>query len=102
MARTIGRSRGADTWEPRFRDTWIDLLSRAGEAVSGADAEGIRQICGDLEAVGAGLFEGGAGRPVHGALLVNLRNILEAMDAVAAAQPVRAYSRAETLATAGR
>ena len=32
-------------------------------------------------------------RPVHGALIVNLRNILEAMDAVAEAQPVRVPAR---------
>ena len=32
-------------------------------------------------------------RPVQGALIVNLRNILEAMDAVAEAQPVRVEAR---------
>jgi hypothetical protein len=34
-----------------------------------------------------------APRPVQGAVIVNLRNILEAMDAVAEAQPVRVEAR---------
>ena len=33
---------------------------------------------------------------MHGALIVNLRNILEAMDAVAEAQPVRVEARPAT------
>ena len=41
----------------------------------------------------------GASRPVHGALLVNLRNILEAMAPVAAAQPVRVRSRRDLART---
>jgi hypothetical protein len=40
-------------------------------------------------------------RPAHGALIVNLRNILEAMDAVAEAQPVRVQAR-PVVAMSGR
>jgi hypothetical protein len=50
----------------------------------------------DLESAARAWFAGGAEtapRPVRGALIVNLRNILEAMDAVAEAQPVRVESR---------
>lgn len=46
----------------------------------------------DVEEAAATLFGADRAplvRPVHGALLVNLRNIAEAMDAVVAAQPVR-------------
>jgi len=40
---------------------------------------------------------------VHGALIVNLRNLLEAMESVADAQPVRAnVSRDAVLLAAGR
>ena len=52
-----------------------------------------RQVRGDLEGLGhelAGELHGRRGAwPVYGALLVNVRNILEAMGAVADAQPVR-------------
>jgi hypothetical protein len=40
-------------------------------------------------------------RPTHGALIVNLRNILEAMDAVAEAQPARVRAR-PAVAMSGR
>jgi uncharacterized membrane protein YgaE (UPF0421/DUF939 family) len=56
--------------------------------VSDADSAAIGEIRVDLEAVAEGEH-----RPARGALLVNLRNILDAMDAVADAQPVRADVR---------
>jgi uncharacterized membrane protein YgaE (UPF0421/DUF939 family) len=91
MARTIGRA-GPDVaaWDPRFRDAWTELLARTGAAVTAADAEAIERVRADIDAAVGTLSErSGALRPVHGALLVNLRNIADAMDAVAAAQPVR-------------
>ena len=91
MAGTIGRAAGED-WDPRFRATWVDLVSRAGAAVSEADADAVTRVREDLEAAARELFDAATDRtprPVQGALIVNLRNILEAMDAVADAQPVR-------------
>lgn len=91
MARTIARAGAVEGWEPGFRESWLDLLERLGDAVSAADAPAIKRVCEDLEATGEELFgseRDGALRPVHGALLVNLRNIAEAMDVVAEAQPV--------------
>jgi uncharacterized membrane protein YgaE (UPF0421/DUF939 family) len=76
MARTIGR--GGAGW-----DWWRDLLRRAGAAVSAADAAAIAGVRAALDAPPGGL------RPSQGALVVNLANILDAMDAVADAQPVR-------------
>ena len=68
-------------------------MARAGAAVSDADAQAITQVREDLESMARGLFARGRGQRrhgrSHGALIVNLRNILEAMDAVAEAQPVR-------------
>lgn len=107
MARTIGRAgASARDWERGFRAAWLDLLARAGAAVSDADSAAIGRAREDLEAVSEELF-GRAGerpaRPVHGALIVNLRNILEAMESVADAQPVRAnVSRDQVLVPAGR
>jgi uncharacterized membrane protein YccC len=90
MAATIGRT-GVRDMDPRFRATWLDLLARTGEAVIAADPEAIDRVRTDLER-DARTLAGADGelspRPVHGALMVNLRNILDAMDAVADAQPV--------------
>ena len=96
MAGTIARASSSGGWDPGFRETWIDLVGRAGTAVSEADAEAITRVREDLESAAGEWFRIGAGttpRPVQGALLVNLRNILEAMDAVAEAQPVRVEAR---------
>jgi uncharacterized membrane protein YccC len=91
MAATIGRAMPVASWDPEFRDTWLDLLARTGAAVSAADARALAHVRADLLAVAGERFgdeAGSASRPAQGALLVNLRNILEAMDAVAEAQPV--------------
>jgi hypothetical protein len=91
MAGTIGRAAPVAGWDPRFRHTWLDLVSRAGAAVSEADAAAIARVREDLEAAAREWFHDeadGTRGPVHGALIVNLRNILEAMDAVAEAQPI--------------
>ncbi len=92
MARTIRVTRvSPPDWDPRFREPWLALLARSGAAVAGADLGELRTTRGELA--------GFADRlpvdelrdlwPVYGALLVNLRNILDALDAVAEAQPVR-------------
>jgi uncharacterized membrane protein YccC len=84
MARTVERAGEPSGWDPRFRAAWLDLLARAGAALERADVAAIEEIRDELE----DLPEEGL-RPVQGALLVNLRNIIEAMDAVVEAQPVR-------------
>jgi hypothetical protein len=91
MARTIGRAGArAAGWDPPFREAWVDLLARTGAAVTDADVDAIERVRADIDAVVGTLSErSGALRPVHGALLVNLRNIADAMEDVAAAQPVR-------------
>ncbi len=102
MARTIERAGPIATWDPGFRDAWLGILGRAGDAVRDADPDEVRRVCDDLEDAAHELPEAGgngASRPVHGALLVNLRNILEAMAPVAAAQPVRVRSRRDLART---
>jgi hypothetical protein len=103
MAGTIGRAASGGDWDPRFRDAWLALVTRAGAAVSEADAQAITRVREELEAMARDFFHADAPttpRPVHGALIVNLR-ILEAMDAVAAAQPVRVRAR-PAVAMSGR
>jgi hypothetical protein len=78
-------------WDPGFRERWRELLSRAGEAITAADAEAVTSVRADLSAYVEGLEVGHLREgfwPVAGAVLVNLRNILDALDVVAGAQPV--------------
>jgi hypothetical protein len=96
MARTVGRAGAVAKWEPRFRDAWVAILGRAADAVRDANVDDVRRVCEDLESMARRLPDtngGPAPRPVQGALVVNLRNILEAMAPVADAQPVGVRSR---------
>ncbi len=94
MARTLSRGNG---WpavsDPRFRGRWTDLLEESGRVIVGADRDGVRRVQGRLDQLSADLSEADvpiASWPVYGALIANLRNVSEAMDEVAAAQPVTA------------
>jgi uncharacterized membrane protein YgaE (UPF0421/DUF939 family) len=92
MARTIRvASLAPKDWEPAFREPWLGLLERAGAAIEHADADGLRSARVELSELSDRL----TAQPLHGglcsmfgALLVNLRNVLDAMDVVAEAQPV--------------
>jgi uncharacterized membrane protein YccC len=89
MALTIGLGGISDaTWHAG----WLDLLSRSAVAVRDADAEAITAVRADLDSYAGALdldeLPDGLW-PLAGALLINLRNILEALGAVAGAQPVR-------------
>ena len=92
MAHTVELARVPPTrWDPEFRTPWLELLGRAGDAVGAADAGELKAVRADLDAFAEGLDVAALAEhfwPVGGALLVNLRNILEALDAVADAQPV--------------
>ena len=92
MARTIRLAPvPAEEWDPRFCGPWLDLLGRAGEAVSTADAHAVDSVRAELDAFAGELDVDELPEgfwPVCGALLVNVRNILAALDVVADAQPV--------------
>lgn len=92
MARTLGRQADRQSsWDPAFAGPWTTLLTAAGRAVSGADAETLGQVRERLHRAVDQLSTSGlpsAQWPVYGALIVNLRNILDAMDEVAAANPL--------------
>ena len=75
-------------WNPVFRERWLELLRRAGKAVANADAERLAAVRADLDALVDGLDPEGSYWPVYGALIVNLRNIVEALGVVATVQPV--------------
>jgi uncharacterized membrane protein YgaE (UPF0421/DUF939 family) len=92
MARTIHLAQVAPgDWPPSFRAPWLELLERAGVAVRDADTSGIDAARADHDTLAGELaLEELPDRfwPVAGALLVNVRNLLAALDAVAEAQPV--------------
>ena len=97
MARTIGLARRPpDRWPAQFRGPFLDLLDRAGTAVATADTAAVSGVRTELEVFAeelpidrlpAGFW------PLTGALIVNLRNILEALAGVADARPIRVPSR---------
>ncbi len=95
MARTIRLARVApEHWDRRFREPWLDLLRRCAMAVAGADIGKLKAARTDLAAF-AHRLEIGELRDlwtVYGALLVNLRNVMDALDAVVKAQPVQVPS----------
>jgi cell shape-determining protein MreD len=107
MARTIRLARiPPEHWHPSFRGPWLDLLARAGRAISGADKTAVEAVGADLEAFAGALDVDELPRgfwPVGGALLVNLRNIVDALGAVADRQPLEVPAPAlTTLSRPGR
>jgi uncharacterized membrane protein YccC len=71
------------TARPEPRGPWLRLLHATGAAVAEADADALHAARAELAALADDRF-----RPVDGALLVNLRNVVDALDVVADAQPV--------------
>jgi uncharacterized membrane protein YccC len=90
MARTIDHAAPVADWDPSFRDAWVSLLTRAATAIREADRDALRSVADDLESL---MDDPELPRPAQGALLINLRNVLEAMAPVAAAQPVGIAAR---------
>jgi uncharacterized membrane protein YgaE (UPF0421/DUF939 family) len=78
-------------WVPAFRDGYVDAVRRGGRAIDAADAEAIRDCRSRLDELVDRM-----GRmdpvpelwPVYGGLMVNLANILDAMEHVATASPL--------------
>lgn len=92
MLRTLGHERSSrDDWEEPFRTRWVRLLREAGQAISDADPDRIVELWGELDEL---VDQLGALEPrprlwpVYGALAINLRNVLDAMDDVAEANPL--------------
>jgi uncharacterized membrane protein YgaE (UPF0421/DUF939 family) len=78
-------------WDPGFRHGYIEAVRRGGRAIDAADADAIRDVRAQLDPLVAGLGEMDPVPelwPVYGGLVVNLVNILEAMEEVAAANPL--------------
>jgi uncharacterized membrane protein YgaE (UPF0421/DUF939 family) len=93
MARTIRIARvPPEDWDRAFREPWLNLLRRSGTAVADANPGEVKAVRTELSALADRLAVDELHDdlwPVYGALLINLRNVLDALDAVAEAQPVQ-------------
>lgn len=92
MARTIGLARVPwPEWDADFREPWLSLVYRSGAPIAQADVGALNLIRAEVTKLGNELAISELQAdlwPVYGALLVNLRNVLDALDMVAEQQPV--------------
>ena len=92
LARTLGGQQAhKETWGPDFADPWISMLGDAGRAAGDADPQALLDVRRRLEELTEDLrsTERSAEWPIYGALIINLRNIVDSMDKVAEANPIR-------------
>ncbi len=92
MARTLEHSTSdLKEWDAEFKTRWIDLLEEAGSAIEDADAQRIAGVRLGLQDLACDLSTDDLSAKFwseYGALILNLRNIVTAMDHVAASTPV--------------
>ncbi|QCW49339.1 hypothetical protein FE634_00935 [Nocardioides dongxiaopingii] len=92
MSRTVGDEqshRGA--WGDDFALPWLAMLGDTGRAAKQADAVAMGAVRTRLEGFAEELrsTERSPAWPIYGALIINLRNIIDAMREVAAANPLQ-------------
>lgn len=92
LARTLSHALAQEQeWEPEFRERLAGTLRQAGGAIEDADQLLIRgsrtRLDGLVELVDS-LTPTPHLWPVYGGVIINLRNILDAMDEVAGANPM--------------
>jgi uncharacterized membrane protein YgaE (UPF0421/DUF939 family) len=92
MARTIRESTFAEhAWDRRFREPWIELLDEVGRRVRSPEAD-VSELRERIDALTRDLSIGELAEkhwPLYGALLTNLRNVVDVVDDVATTQQVR-------------
>lgn len=92
LARTVSYDQtGEPEWQPHFRQAYAAALRRVGAGLVAADREELVRAWEDLDRLVAELDRvRPAPRlwPVYGSLVVNLRNLVDAMDEVAAENPL--------------
>ena len=92
MAHTLDEStRTAQQWDERFRGPWIRLLAEIGHRVASpsADVNAVRGRLDDLTRDLSGEDLPTLYWPVYGALISDLRNLVDMVDDVASRGPVR-------------
>jgi len=91
LARTLGAQAHHSALDVRFADRWIGMLREAGRAAVEADPAALVDVRRRLQEFTDDLrsTERSPQWPVYGALIINLRNIVDSLDEVAAANPIR-------------
>lgn len=91
LARTIDAQVQDSALDERYARRWIELLREAGRAAVEADPAALVDVRRRLQAFSDELrsTERSPQWPVYGALIINLRNIVDSLDEVAAANPIR-------------
>ena len=86
MARTIVTSAEKENaWDPGFRTEWARLVTETSDAVRRHDAETLRELPGQMSRLVAQLSDDNLVRSAwqeYGGLLVNLRNVVQALAEV--------------------
>jgi len=91
LARTLGGQEAhRETWGEAFAEPWISMLGDAGQAASDADPAALLDVRRRLEQLSEDLrsTDRSPEWPIYGALIINLRNIVDAMGEVAEANPI--------------
>ncbi|WP_182525050.1 FUSC family protein [Nocardioides dongkuii] len=92
LARTLSYDQADEPqWQPRFRTAYAAALRTAGEGLVDADREEMLRAWEQLDRLVEELGElrpAPAQWPVYGSLVVNLRNLVDAMEEVAAENPL--------------
>lgn len=91
LVRTLGgQSAHREAWGEGFAVPWISMLGDTGRAAVAADPRALVDVRRRLVAFSEAMrtTERSPEWPIYGALIINLRNIVDAMDEVAAANPV--------------
>ena len=92
LAHTLGTQRDhRESWGEEFAVPWLEMLGATGRASRDADPNDLLEVRGRLEAFAEDLrtTERSPEWPIYGALIINLRNIIDTMDLVAEASPIR-------------
>lgn len=92
LARTLGLSLSSGReWHPQFRNQFAGVLRRSGYAIEEADPQPLEAARATLDDLVAELSDAGLDPqlwPEYGGVLINLRNVLAAMDEVARVNPL--------------
>ena len=91
LCRTLGGQHAhRETWGEGFAVPWVSMLGDAGRAASDADPATLLDVRRRLEVFSEELraTDRSPEWPIYGALIINLRNIVDAMGEVAEANPI--------------
>src|SRR5690606_19812621 len=92
MAHTIHESTvTAKQWDERFREPWLDLMDEVGRTIADPQ-ERVHSLRDDVDNLIRELSHEelpGLWWPVYGSLISNLSNVVDVVDDVASAKPVR-------------